>query len=74
MTDCLRTLHTVLRDPDELAAARTDIFTAWVAALVRPRRAARERLVATGAAGRRLRCPRAQKIVDQTEKDWSEKC
>jgi len=74
VTDCLITLHAVMRDPAELAAAQADIDAQWRAALARKPRAARERMVATGEAARRHACHRIQKIIIITEKNWSEKC
>ena len=82
MTDCLTTLHILMRDPAELAAAQADIGMAWCAALApavastahRPAAAEPVRFVATGAAARRLRCPSAKKIIVTTETDWSKSC
>ena len=74
MTDCIDTLHGIMRSQDELARAQADIDTAWRAAMSRKPRAPRERLIVTGAAAQRHDCPRIQEIIFITEEDWSKKC
>ena len=79
MTDCIDTLHCIMRSPDELAAARADIGMAWSASLVIEPIADHEPgggecLVVTGAAAQRHDCPRIQEIIFITEEDWSKKC
>lgn len=71
MTDCLQTLHIIMRDHEELVKAQADIDAAWRAAMSRQSRPARERLVATGAAAARVRCPTAKSVILTTESDWS---
>ena len=69
--DCLITLHSIMRDPDELARAREEIQVAWINAARRAEKPPRERLVATGLAAERVRCPAAKRVILTTEKHWS---
>lgn len=71
MTDCLETLHIILRNPVELVKAQADIDATWRAAMSRQPRPARERLIVTGAAASRVRCPTAKRVILTTESDWS---
>lgn len=73
MKDCVKTLHAVMRDPDELARVQHDLNRAWAEAMTRPKKAPRGRIVANGEAARRVRCPVAKRVILTTEKHWSEK-
>lgn len=69
--DCIITLHSIMRDPDELARARDEIQAAWVIAAKRAEKPPRERLVVTGLAAERHGCPVARGVILKTEKHWS---
>lgn len=71
MSDCLQTLHAVMRSPEELARVQRDLIRAWADALARPAKAPRERMQATGEAARRVSCPVARRVIEKTEIDWS---
>ena len=69
--DCVKTLHMIMRDPDELKRAQADFAAAWVnAAMQRKNKPPRARFIATGRAAERLTCPVARRIVLTTEKEW----
>ena len=72
MTDCLITLHAIMRDPAEMARAREEIQAAWVNAARRLEKPPRERLTVTGLAAARVRCPTAKRVILTTEKNWSQ--
>ena len=72
--DCVKTLHMIMRDPDELKRAQADFAAAWVnTAMQRKNKPPRARFVTTGRVAERLTCPAARRIILTTEKEWSGK-
>ena len=71
--DCVKTLHMIMRDPDELKRAQADFAAAWSKAIAMKNKPRQERFTATGEAVKRISCPIAKKIILKTEKEWSEK-
>ena len=69
--DCIVTLHSIMRDPDELARAQAEIHEAWVSTMRRAEKPPRERLTVTGQVAERVRCPAAKRVILTTEKHWS---
>lgn len=70
--DCIKTLHAIMCDPDELKQAQADFSVAWVNAMQRNSKLPRTRFAANGRAAERLTCPVARRIILTTEKEWSE--
>lgn len=74
MTDCLATLHALMRSPADMARVQRDLLRAWTAAMSRREKAPRARLQATGEAAARLHhIPVARRVIEKTEKNWSER-
>ena len=71
--DCIKTLHMIMRDPDELKRAQADFAVAWLNAMRRGDKARPERFKATGEGIGRILCPVARNVILKTEKNWSEK-
>ena len=69
--DCIKTLHAIMCDPDELKRAQADFAVAWLNAMRRGDKARPERFKATGEAARRVSCPVARNVIQKTEKNWS---
>ena len=70
--DCLRTLHMIMCDPDELKRAQADFAVAWANAMQRNSKPPRARFIANGRAAERLTCHVARQIILTTENNWSE--
>ena len=69
--DCVKTLHMIMCDPDELKRAQADFAVAWANAIQRKNKPARARFEANGRVAERLTCPEARRIILTTEKKWS---
>ena len=75
MTDCLATLHSVTQDVAASAKVRDGLYIAWTARFKAPERPPvkpEKPLRITGKTAKRHSCARAQKIIETTEKNWSE--
>ena len=70
--DCIKTLHAIMCDPDELKQAQADFAVAWVNAMQRNSKPPHARFIANGRAAERLTCPEARRIILTTENNWSE--
>ena len=81
MTDCIATLHAILRDPKEQALAFCGFARAWghrVSGEAEKERgdpapAADEALRPAGEVAKRVKCPVARRVIEKTEKNWSGK-
>lgn len=72
-TDCIKTLHGILNNPDELCRAQADFAVAWAKAMTRTVKPRPEPFKATNGAVHRVQCPVARRVIEKTEKYWSGK-